>query len=249
LLGHTSGVNDYFEGKAKGRKPLIELALRDRTHRFTVDEMIDFTKLHQTAVGIPGQRFYYSDTGFLILGLIAEVVWKRPLHQVFRDLIFNPLDMKDTGLCFFDPSFQASSLAPVVVNHVELSQAESLSVDWAGGGLYTSTSDLAKLLKAIVSGRLIEPSTFAKMASFAHPFRAGMVYGLGLMEMRFERLFFLLKGLPRLIGHTGILGVHAWIDPLTMDVYVLNVGDASKISATFQLLIQLIMTLQKGQTK
>lgn len=245
LLGHTSGVKDYFEGKSKGQKPLVDRAIRDRTHRFTVDEMIDFTKHHQTPVGIPGQKFYYSDTGYLLLGKIAEAVWKRPLHQVFRDVIFDPLGMKDTGLCFYDPAFDATMLAPVVVKGVELSQAESLSVDWAGGGLFTTTSDLAKFLKGIVSGRLIEPSTLQKMAVFEHPFRAGMVYGLGLMEMQFEKLFFLLKGLPRLIGHTGILGVHAWIDPLTMDVYVINVGDASKISVSFQLLIQLIMTVRK----
>jgi D-alanyl-D-alanine carboxypeptidase len=248
LLGHTSGINDYFEGKSSPQKPLIRQAVEQPDRRFRVDEMIDFTRNCQKAVGVPGGRFYYSDTGFLLLGRLAEAVWGQPLHRIFREQVFDPLAMNDTGLCFEDPAFDKDKLAPLFVRKTELSKAASLSVDWAGGGLYTTTADLTKLVKGIADGSLLSKSSLERMSHFKHGFRAGMYYGLGLMEMRFEKLFFLLKGLPRLIGHTGILGVHAWIDPATRDTYVINVGDVDKIAGSFQLLIQIVATLMRPTT-
>lgn len=45
----------------------------------------------------PGARVVYSDLGFILLGRILERIWDRPLDEVARLLVFDPLDLKDTG--------------------------------------------------------------------------------------------------------------------------------------------------------
>jgi len=85
------------------------------------------------------------------------------------------------------------------------------------------------------------------LATFKHHFNAGMFYGLGLMELRFEKFFFLLKGLPRFYGHLGVLGVHAWVDPNTGNTIIINVSDMSKMVSSFNLLISCVMAITQSQ--
>ncbi len=53
LLNHTSGVNDYFEGKTKNHAGFIDQVLKDKDHIYTPDELLDFTRKYQKAVGYP----------------------------------------------------------------------------------------------------------------------------------------------------------------------------------------------------
>jgi D-alanyl-D-alanine carboxypeptidase len=71
------------------------------------------------------------------------------------------------------------------------------------------------------------------------------MYGLGLMEIKFEKFFFLLKFMPKLQGHLGILGVHAWYNKDSKDIYVLNVGSTKDMVKSFQYLINVINIVEK----
>lgn len=83
------------------------------------------------------------------------------------------------------------------------------------------------------------------MSQFEHKFHQGLMYGQGLMQVRFEQFFFLLRNMPRLQGHLGVTGVHAWNDPKTKNSFVLNVGNADQMSTSFRLLIAVVQEVQK----
>jgi len=245
LLGHQSGVNDYFEGKSTLKPSLIDRVIQEKDVFYKPTDLLDITRNHQSPLAPPNKTFHYSDTGYVLLGLIAEKVYKVPFHVVLRENIFDRLGMDHTGLLFYDPKVSIETIEPVIVRNVDVRLHQSLSIDFSGGGLSTTTQDLTRFLKAIRDFTLISEDSYKKMAHCSNHFEAGMYYGLGLMELRFEKFFFLLKGLPRLYGHLGVLGVHAWFNPSTGDTFVINVGNMNQMVSSFQLLIQLVMTIEK----
>lgn len=83
------------------------------------------------------------------------------------------------------------------------------------------------------------------MSQFEHKFNQGLMYGQGLMQVRFERFFFLLRNMLRLQRHLGVTDVHAWYDPKTKNSFVLNVVNANQLSASFRLLIAVVQIEQK----
>lgn len=247
LLSHTSGINDYFEGKSKKAKPLLKQIIANPNQFFSPQNLLDFTRNFQEPVAVPGKKFYYSDSGYVLLGLIAERLYEKPFHQILRDVIFDPLGMKHTGLCCYDPMFDKISLAPVMINGVDFSKSKALSIDFSGGGLFTTTEDLTTLLQAIHQRTILSEDAYQMIFPADHYFRSGMFYGLGIMEMQFDKLFFLLKGFPRLVGHTGILGVHAWLDPQNGNTYVINISNMNHIASSYQLLITFLSVInQRG---
>jgi len=166
-----------------------------------------------------------------------------PYHEALQTYIFDPVDMKETHLTFYSEGFDQKALAPLYINGVDVHLFRSISADFSGGGLSITAEDLVKFLDALQSERLVSRKPLDLMASFDHKYITGIHYGLGMMQVRFEEFFFLLKDLPRLQGHLGVTGVHAWYDPKTQASFVLNVGNTKDVSDSFKLLIQIIQIL------
>jgi len=70
-----------------------------------------------------------------------------------------------------------------------------------------------------------------------------------LMQIHFEEFFFLLKSLPRLQGHLGVTGVHAWFNPNNKDSFVLNVGNTKDMVKSFKLLIMIVQLVAREYKK
>lgn len=243
LLGHTSGVNDYYESESFDGSSFTTDMINNPDTMWTPLELIAYTRDNQKAVGKPGEKFLYSDTGYILLGLIIEEVYGMPYHEALQTYIFDPVDMKETHLTFYSEGFDQKALAPLYINGVDVHLFRSISADFSGGGLSITAEDLVKFLDALQSERLVSRKSLDLMASFDHKYITGIHYGLGMMQVRFEEFFFLLKDLPRLQGHLGVTGVHAWYDPKTQASFVLNVGNTKDVSDSFKLLIQIIQIL------
>jgi D-alanyl-D-alanine carboxypeptidase len=249
LLAHTSGINDYFESKTIDGSVFIDEVIQYPDKLWKPLDLIRFTQKKQKCKSKPGEKFLYSDTGFILLGLLIEKVHDEPFHKVLDDKIFVPCDMKNSGLCFYSDGFDPNQLAPLFVGKIDVHTFKSLSCDFSGGGLWTTTEDLLKFLDHLQNFRLISETSVNMMTAFNQKFRQGIMYGLGMMQLRFEQFFFMLKSLPRLQGHLGITGVHAWIDPQSRATYVMNVGSMQDMARSFQLLIQIVSMVEKEQRK
>jgi D-alanyl-D-alanine carboxypeptidase len=131
------------------------------------------------------------------------------------------------------------------VEGIEVSRFTSLSCDWAGGGIVSTTADLLVFSRALARGELVNSTSYAAMRIFEHKFRTGIHYGLGLMELHFEEFFFLLRGLPRVTGHIGVLATHMFYDAATDTHIVMNLADSRRMTESFRLLIDLLGIIKR----
>lgn len=232
LLAHTSGTPDYFEGKVSNGPKFIDMVVGDPAHHWTPAELLAFSRERQRPLAEPGKRFAYSDTGFVLLGRIIEEHTGQDFTTALRERIFVPADMTNSVLWLREPG--PDHIAPAWLNHAEVSGFESITCDWAGGGIVTTLDDLSKLVTSLSDGTLLQPETWSVMTEARHRFRAGIHYGLGAMELRFEGFMPLLRGLPRPVGHIGVLGTHAFIDQRTGATVALNYHSTREMVASFQ---------------
>ncbi|NQX62142.1 serine hydrolase domain-containing protein [Paenibacillus qinlingensis] len=249
LLGHTSGLADYFEDPVIHKPMFIQRILANPQGWWTPETLIAFTRENQGSFGTPASRFHYSDTGYILLGRIIERVTGKSFSDNLHDEIFSPLRMNDSYLMFYSQPKHtpAEPIQDIWLNKVEISRMPCLSCDWAGGGIVTTPQDLLLFQKALWNGTGLEASSLQAMTTFTHQFRNGIHYGLGMMELQFEGFFFLLRGLPRLQGHSGILGTHMFSHPETETHIVMNFGSSTAIVRSYKALIEVVMTLKRMQ--
>jgi len=247
LLGHTSGVADYFEGGTTSGKSFLDQVLSNPHEHWTPQKLLDFTREHQSAVGIPGRVFNYSDTGYILLGLVIEKITGKSFDENLEDKFFLPLEMKDSYLMFYSEpkNLSKEQIQKIWFDDLEVSGFESLSCDWAGGGIVSTTADLLRFNQSLRSGQLVRSNTLEAMDTCTNKFRPGIYYGSGMMEIRFKEFFFLLGKLPRIKGHIGILSTHMFYDPSKEVHIILNFGSNLRMVESFKALIEIENTLQR----
>lgn len=249
LLSHTSGINDYFEGKTTDGTKFMNLVVNNTEHVFSPKELLDFTKTKQLAVGKPNDRFLYSDAGYILLGYILESIYQDSYANILQEKICRKLGLTSTVLCFHDENFTQDELAPILFKGKEMHLANSLSCDYAGGGLQTTTKDLALFLKALFKGDLISQDALQQMMQAKHSFHGIMRYGMGMIEIDFARLMPWMRGYSKLYGGLGSISVHAFYDPTYDDIYIINLGEASKMRISFMILVKLRKYVEQMRKK
>ena len=243
LLGHTSGAADSFGDRSTRGPKLIKEVLDDREHLWSPAELIAYSREHQRPVGRPGERFEYSDLGFILLGRLLEERTGTPFPTLVRDRVFTPAGMQDSVMWRREPG--PAAIAPLWIDRVEASTFPSVSVDWAGGGIVTTTADLVRLVTSVTDGTLVPAELVDRAAVARHRFHAGIHYGLGLMRLRFGGFSPFLRELPQPVGHLGILAVHAFRYPELDTTVALNFHGTREMTASFRLHIRLAQLLAK----
>ena len=77
LLAHTSGINDYYSSKTAKHSSFLKQIRENPDVFWTPEDLLDYTRYQQEAIARPGQKFFYSDTGFVLLGLMLEAIFER----------------------------------------------------------------------------------------------------------------------------------------------------------------------------
>jgi D-alanyl-D-alanine carboxypeptidase len=136
LLAHTLGVPNHFREESFAARLQLQPA---RTWR-PVD-LVDHAVAHATWRFPPCHGFEYSDTGYVITGILVEQTTGRPLHEIYREYAFDPLGMDSTWLEGHEPARRAD-----VAHHYseDLDWTTISPIDWAGGGLVTTAPDLTR---------------------------------------------------------------------------------------------------------
>jgi len=153
LLSHTSGLYDYASD------PAFIAAISASPHkRWTRAEQIDFAMAHGKPVGKPGERYAYSDTGYLILGEAVENVTRQSLPSAVREL----LNLKGLGLAstYFE-SLEEVPPGALPLAHQYLGATHTIGFDpsfdlFGGGGLVSTTADLDRFFRALLQGRIFK---------------------------------------------------------------------------------------------
>ncbi len=244
LLSHTSGLADYFGKPLNNSTTMLESITIEIDRLWTPKELIGYYKTHFKPLFPPGGGYYYTDTEYVLLGMIIEHVSGKSFHEFITDYILNPLELNHTYLNLKStPAEPTLAMAEIYSGEREISSFKSLSSDWAGGAIVSTGKDLITFQQALREGKLVSKETLKSMQDWV-PEEKGMVYGYGLRKISFRELFFTL---PRwnVIGHSGLNGTFMYYSP-ELDVYLagtLNQIEASKASVLF--MVKVLMELNK----
>jgi CubicO group peptidase (beta-lactamase class C family) len=168
LLTHTSGIPDYYSSPDWGSfqgKPMTPADLM----ALFIDKPLDFQ---------PGEKWKYSNSGYIVLGVIIEQVSGMTYEAFIKENIFGPLIMANTG--YLD---NPEDLAVGYSNATGVLPAnfEDMSGLYAAGGLYSTVGDLYLWDQALYTDKLIPRGFRARMlTSYATvPDGGGFGYGYG----------------------------------------------------------------------
>lgn len=189
LLSHTSGLHDYFDGPEHEVDALVTQPIAfDRLLARISDRPLDFE---------PGSRWSYSNTGYMLLGRVIEVVSGEPYTAYVRRHLLQPLGMRHTFT--LADTAQLGGMA-VGYRHEAgvLRRSPYFHPDWSGaaGFLVSTLDDLARWDRGLSEGRVVSQAGYREMITPVHTGEGGSAdYGLGLFVNT-------VYGQAR-IGHTG----------------------------------------------
>lgn len=255
LLAHRSGVADYFDGAASAGPRFLDGLVSDPEHHWTPEELLDFTRDRQKPVASPGSRFEYSDTGYVLLGRMLEVTTGSSLVELARTHVFDPIGAANSWYFAREeqpPSSSSSTIAQLWLGKHEVSGWPAVSCDWAGGGIAGTLDDFARLSAALHArgeDALVSDDAYARMCEFDNRFRPGIRYGAGMMQLRFEGFSPLLQRMPRLRGHSGVTGTHAFYDPEHDAHIILNFHSTAQLVSSFRAMITIVRELSRATSR
>jgi D-alanyl-D-alanine carboxypeptidase len=177
LLNHTSGLYDL----ANDPTLLAEFA-EHPTRQWTPREVLRFALSHPPLFP-PGSSYAYSNTGYVLLGLVIEAVTGTPLDQVLRERLVQPLRLRATsfpnGTGLPEPAAHGYELRDG--RFVELTYNPSIA--WGTGHIVSSVADLSAFFAALMKSRLFPAALLKEMKARPAP-KIGWIAGLGLLTTR-----------------------------------------------------------------
>jgi len=225
LLGHTSGLYDYFNHPEYNLRVFSE-----PDHHWTPQEVLDSFVLDPKFP--PGEGYHYSNTNFLLLGMVVEAATGKPLGEVLRDRFFDPLGLTNT----FDQTAGEPPVAGALgcLNRVNgpvclddgtnyRPTLSAATVAFGAGSIISTSSDLAEWVRDLYGGSVVSDGALAEMTDW-HQY-AQEAYGLGTRARKIDG--------HQAFGHTGSLrGFDAamWYTP-DLDTSLVTLTNRGRIDA------------------
>lgn len=210
LLDHTSGLRDFYF------HPRIDKALLTRPAQVW-DAAMSLSYVGKPYAK-PGVSWHYSNTNYLVLGLLAEAVGGAPVSTQVRDRFLTPLGLDHTwyqgaeaprGTVARGYRFTGASLK---LPAIDLSDGSAVvpftsvvTASGAAGSIASTAADLARWVKALYGGGALQRASMDAMVgdiALTAPYKPSIGYGLGVQAGT-------VAGFPAL-GHSGrFLGARA----------------------------------------
>lgn len=186
LLSHTSGIIDV-------RSPAEENAPMGRTIAeglsVFVNEPLSFP---------PGERFSYSNSGFILLGRIVEKASGQDYYDYVREHVFRPAGMTQSGFLRMDvPNHNVASGYADGPDGTRRDNIFALGLRGSpAGGAYATAGDMDRFARALMDGRLVSPATRERMwTGVTSNSEDGTSYGYGASVARYAG--------RKVVGHGG----------------------------------------------
>jgi CubicO group peptidase (beta-lactamase class C family) len=216
LLNHTAGVKDYTA--------IPGYVDREIGHEATTAQMIA-AFADQPADFAPGERWSYSNSGYILIGAIIEAVTALTWHAWLERALFRPLGLRRTGYAG-DPRFEAGVATGYSFDddRVVAPHPISMSQVHAAGALVSNTKDLLRWNEALHGGRVIGPELYRAMTTpTGAAAKNGASYGFGLYVDKVRRATAFRHG-GAIFGYAAQL---TYLPQAEITVAVLENDDAS----------------------
>jgi len=182
LLQHTSGLPNYL-GKLASLDPETLRA------RGADPAELVATAVQQPALFAPGTGWTYSNTNYIVLGMLVEKVSGSRLAQQIDLRVVRPLNLGNTYLPGRGdtklPDPHATGYVPGKNGVIDFSDYDS-TLAWAAGGLISTSKDIATFYDALLGGRILPPAQLKEMKTAVPAPTLGVAnasYGLGLFTV------------------------------------------------------------------
>ncbi|MEV3858141.1 serine hydrolase domain-containing protein [Streptomyces sp. NPDC050095] len=177
LLQHTSGLPDYLA--VLGPQAILEDPLAHHDTRDSVNLALARPRTFK-----PDGGWRYSNTNYLIAGMLIEKVTGHPYGEEILWRIIKPIHLRQTSV----PGDDSAIAGPHPRGYVRPGEDAPLmdltainpSVAGASGEMISSAGDLNRFLGALVGGRLLRPAQLKEMMHTKETGDEGRTYGLGL---------------------------------------------------------------------
>ncbi|AJP05628.1 peptidase [Streptomyces cyaneogriseus subsp. noncyanogenus] len=194
LLNHTSGVYDYTADEEFARTYfLADGFLRHRYDTVPPERLVAVAMSHRPDFA-PGASWTYSNTNYVLAGLVVEKATGRPWGEEVRRRIIAPLHLRATSVpgtrvTVPAPSGRAySKLAPTAEGPSYDVTELNPSLATAAGEMISDSADLTRFYSALLRGRLLPPAQLAEMTATVRTDESDESdrYGLGLMKRELD---------------------------------------------------------------
>jgi len=189
LLQHTSGIHNYTADLFTGFT--ADDFNRVRYESVTPEDLVTIALAHPPDFE-PGTSWNYSNTNYILSGMIIEKATGRDWASEVQARIITPLDLTDT----FEPGEDPDLPSPhaqgyhLFAENEPLVDVTSYNHTWGGaaGSLITTLDDLTRFWRALQSGELLAPAQLAEMQTTVAAVGLdevipGIHYGLGVMTV------------------------------------------------------------------
>ncbi|WP_405778466.1 serine hydrolase domain-containing protein [Streptomyces sp. NBC_00859] len=179
LLQHTSGLPDYLTYLSP------QDILKDPLAHHDARDLVNMALANPPAFPTPGAGWKYSNTNYLLAGMLIEKVTGHTYGEEIRRRVIRPLGLRATSV----PGDSPAILGPHPRGYARPGSDAPLmdvtainpSVAGASGEMISSASDLNRFLGALVGGRLLRPAQLKQMMTPPPNLASdGRYYGLGL---------------------------------------------------------------------
>ncbi|ANS65283.1 alkaline d-peptidase [Streptomyces lincolnensis] len=199
LLNHTSGIYNYTADETFGRTYFLKDGFFE--HRYDTqepEELVAIAMAHKPDFA-PGTSWNYSNTNYVLAGLVIEKATGRPYGEEIRRRIIKPLELDGTSVpgtrvTVPQPSSRAySKLAETATGPTYDVTKLNPSLAFSAGEMISDSADLNRFYSALLRGRLLPPKQLKQMkTTVTDETFPNTGYGLGLMD------------------HKLSCGVHVW---------------------------------------
>ena len=170
LLTHTSGIPSFTGFPDYASTEAIATTPEKLVARFR-DKPLEFQ---------PGEKWNYSNSGYVLLGYLIEKISGQSYSQFVQDNIFTPLGMKDSG---YDSNsaiiaHRAAGYAPSDKGLINAGYID-MSIPLSAGALYSTTEDLLRWEQGLFGGQLLSVASLQKMTT---PFKNDYAFALAVRD-------------------------------------------------------------------
>jgi CubicO group peptidase (beta-lactamase class C family) len=187
LLNHRSGI------------PYYGYFTYDTWHLGTILRNYDIVRLlkkHKFPLNFqPDSKFAYCNTNYALLALIVEKASGKPFPKAVKELVFDPLKMKNSFV--LDRSKQKTAVSQSYNSRHVIQHFDYLDAIYGDKNLYTTAFDLYQLDKASYSNRFLSDSLRKQMFkgySYERPGKSNYGLGIRLKELKGKNTYFFHSG-------------------------------------------------------
>ncbi|MFE7563285.1 serine hydrolase domain-containing protein [Kitasatospora sp. NPDC057500] len=186
LLNHTSGVFDYGDDPGMGAVLFTPAFLARRYDTYSLEQLVRIALAHPP-VFAPGTSYRYSNTNYLLAGMVIERVTGRPYGEEVERRIVRPLGLTGTsapGTATTLPRPHARGYSTLFGGSATPLDVTELNPSMAGsaGAIVSTTTDLTRFLSALMRGRLLPQAELDEMTAPGPHGSGGLGLGSGTLS-------------------------------------------------------------------